>query len=114
MTELTGCDLETRVLETRVNVLAEELEEIRDDLQKGKLALAETQDWLDNAAAGESRGGFTASRPERWRMESRLRTLRDMVARDERLLDSVQKEYDAAWAKLPADAFGDDDNDDNE
>jgi hypothetical protein len=103
MTELTGFDLETRV-----NVLAEELEEIRGDLQKGKIALAETQDWLDSAAAGESRGGFDASQPERWRMESRLRTLRDMVARDERLLDSVQQEYDAEWDKLPADDLDDD------
>jgi len=109
MTEWTRFDIEIRV-----NVLAEELEEIRDDLQKGKIALAETQDWLDSAAVGESRGGFDASRPERWRMESRLQTLRDMVARDERLLENVQQEYDAEWAKFPVDDLDDEDDPDAE
>jgi uncharacterized coiled-coil DUF342 family protein len=97
-----------QMIEDRINELAEQLGEIRNDLQEVKGIRDETQDWLDDAAVGEHRGGIRASQPERWRMEDRLRTLTELVAKEEARLASRQAEYDAAWAKLPADAFADD------
>jgi F0F1-type ATP synthase membrane subunit b/b' len=88
------------------------LEDAVEAVREVKDALEHTQDWLDDAAVGYSRGGFDATSSQRRVKQDRRDRLAIVLEQHEKRQRKLQAEYDAALATLPSD----DDNmdDDNE
>jgi exonuclease VII small subunit len=84
------------------------LEEAVEAVREVKDALEHTQDWLDDAAVGYSRGGFDATSSQRRVKQDRRDRLTIVLEQHENRRRKLQAEYNAALATLPPDDLDDD------